>query len=354
MQNWYYPFIFLYSSLLFASDCQSVKPEHTYSPIVSKSFSIDYYKGYRILHRGLDQIILKSKNTVLPCESNLFQIETPIRKIVLTSTTQLPALELLSLEDSLLGFQGKKYIYSDHFIKNKIINISHPLVPEELLKIKPDLVMTYELNSQSNELISKFRKLKIPIVLNDDFLEKSSLARAEWLVYIACFYNKEESAQKIFNDILLKYNLIKNKLETIKKRRKVLVGDIQNGKWVTCGGESDLAKLINDAGGELLLSSKTSSTQRRSLEDLYLLPSVPDIWLTQNNWTNLSLIKTDSRYKNIKTSNIYNNHNRLSADGANDYWEMGMSRPDLLLEDYAAIFFPEIFIQHKLLWYKKL
>lgn len=354
MRTWYLFCAFLVCFAAQAIDCQGIRPNQTYRSTESKSFSIDYYNGYKILHRANDHIVLKNRSTTLPCQTNLFQIETPVEKVILTSTTQLPALELLSLEKALVGFQGKKYIYSKKFLIDKIINVSLPLVPEELLKIKPDLVMTYELNASNPKLIDQMRKLKIPVVLNNDYLEQSSLARAEWIVYTSSFFNKEEEAKKIFREMVSKYNAVKSAVSKIARRKKILVGNIQNGKWVTCGGRSDLSKLISDAGGELLFSSQKSITQRRSLEDLYLLTTPVDVWLPQNTWVNQNEIAKDSRYKKIKTSKIFNHYARLSVNGANDYWEMGMARPDVMLEDLASIFYPDIFSKHELAWYKKL
>jgi iron complex transport system substrate-binding protein len=214
--------------------------------------------------------------------------------------------------------------------------------------------MTYNLNVSSQKFISQMRKLKIPLVLNNDYLEQSALARAEWLIYTASFFNKEREAQKIFDGIRTKYQEIKAKANMISLRKKILVGDIQNGKWVTCGGHSDLAHLIQDAGGDLLLASKARETQRRSLEDIYLLTSPVDIWLTQNNWTKQDAPKNDSRYKRVNAKKIFNIYGRLNSLGANDYWEMGMARPDIMLEDLATAFYPEVFSTHNLVWYKQL
>jgi iron complex transport system substrate-binding protein len=346
--------LFILSFRVSALECRFNKTIKTFSPLVSKGFSIDYYEGYKILHRGKESILLKNKNTKLHCETNFFIIEIPVEKVVLTSSTHLPALELLKLEEKLIGFQGKKYIYSSHFPIEKITNISIPLVPEELLKIKPDLIVTYELNNSFQENVEKLRKLNIPIVINDDYKETNAIARAEWLIYIASFFNREEDAQKIFKSIFEKYELIKNSLAKKGSRKKVLVGSIQNGSWVTCGGKSDLATLISDAGGDLLLSSDSHLTQTRSLEDLYAQPLHADVWLTQNSWQDLSATKRDSRYKKIKAESIYNMIARVNNAGANDYWEMGMARPDIMLEDVASMLHPEYFSKHQLFWYKKL
>jgi iron complex transport system substrate-binding protein len=228
-------------------------------------------------------------------------------------------------------------------------------VPEELLKIKPELIMTYEINNSLHESIEKLRKLKLPVVINDDYKETNSLARAEWLIYTASFFNREDDARKIFKSIIEKYESVKKSIAKKNNiRKKVLVGSIQNGSWVTCGGKSDLATLISDAGGDLLLASNDHQTQSRSLEDLYALPINVNVWLTQNYWKDLRATKQDLRYSKIQTKNIFNMHAKINAAGANDYWEMGMARPDLMLEDIASMLHPEYFSKHQLIWYKKL
>ena len=346
--------LFLLSGRSYGEDCQAHKPDHTYFPQKSKLFFIDYYKDYKILHRGYDQVLLQNKNSTLPCQTKLFKIQIPVSRVILTSTTQLAALEILSLESALIGFQGKKYIYSNHFPLSKITNISLPLISEELIKSQADLVVAYDLNIYSDKQIKQMRKLQIPIVLNSDYLEQDPLARAEWLVYMSVFFNKENEAQIFFANIVNKYEEIKNKLLKIREKKKILVGEIQNGKWVTCGGKSDLAKMITDAGGELLLASKKPLTERKSLEELYLLNTNVDVWLTQNLWINKNEIEKDSRYKKIKTKTIFNNNRKLNLLGANDYWEMGMARPDIILADLATVFYPKFFTDHELVWYKKI
>lgn len=347
--------LFLLSSRVFgAIDCQAIKPIKIYKPKESKLFWIEYFNGYKILHRGSDQTLLKEKTIPLSCSTKLFTISVPVNRVILTSTTQVASLELLSLEDRLVGFQGKRYIYSERFKLDQIADVSMPLVLEELIKNKSDLVVAYDLNIASDKLLNDMRKLQIPIVLNSDYLENTPLARAEWLIYMASFFNKEVEAEKIYNEIAKNYNEITLKTKNILKRKKILVGDIQNGKWVTCGGKSDLSKLVSDAGGDLVFKSNKSTTERKSLEDLFMIKSPVDIWLTQNNWRDIKNAKEDSRYKKVDTSLVFNINQKINSFGANDYWEMGMARPDIMLLDLASVFYPDKFKNHQLVWYKKL
>jgi iron complex transport system substrate-binding protein len=180
--------------------------------------------------------------------------------------------------------------------------------------------MFYELDTTINKTLTKMRKLNLPVVLNNDYKETSALGRAEWLVYISSFYEQEEKALRILADIEKNYNGIKIKTSKIKAKKQILVGEMQAGKWVTCGDKSDLGQLIKDAGGELVFRSNDAKTHTLSLEQIYAKPLSIDIWLTQNNWKEPKEKEQDTRYNNLNISRVFNYQRRTNEVGANDYW----------------------------------
>ena len=56
----------------------------------------------------------------------------------------------------------------------------------------------------------------------------------------------------------------------------------------------------------------------------------------------------------VKNKKVYNWNKRSNEKGANDYFETGTVRPDMVLNDLAAIFYPELFPEYELFFYKKL
>ena len=347
---------------LYSKECIASKPLMTFKPKYAQHFSIETYKNFKLVFVDKKKYFLAND-----LESNCFVndvaafIRTPVHKVAMMSTTYLPALNLLELEKTLVAFQGVHSIVSDHFNLNELKDIPFKYNPEELLAIKTDLIMGHTSNFLSQDLTnteSLFKKLKLPVVINKDFEEKSPLARAEWIVFIASFYNREVDAQKIFNNIEKNYNDLKLKAQLYSNIPTVLVGDIQNGAWITCGAESDLAQMIQDAGGMLLLKKKSSKTQNLSLEELSLIKEPIQIWLTQNTWrTNSEKMKAmtlDKRYSLIKPIMTFNNNKILNKNGSNDYWETAMQRPDLLLQDLVELFHHSNSNLIKLKWYQPL
>lgn len=350
-------FYFFLSFSLQAMECDFKSPLKSYWPKHAKHFSIDYYKDFKIVHVDKDQYLLSTYPT-LECTTSMTKITTPVKRSVMMSTTYLPALELLGVQKSLIGFQGKEYIVSTAFDVKNIQEVSYKLNAEALLKLKADLVMGYESNLSTPAQRQIFSALKIPFVVNKDFEEVSPLARAEWLVLISSFYNLEAEAIGLFEMIRTNYLSLMKKNSRLKDKPRVLVGDIQNGFWMTSGGKSDLAQMIADAGAELVMASTSSATQKISLEKLTTLAMPVDYWLTHNMWSNkaefLKATNKDSRYKLITAKNIYNNNLIQNKNKFNDYWESGMQRPDLMLQDLSFLFHPEDNKGHVLKWYHKL
>jgi iron complex transport system substrate-binding protein len=340
--------IYLFSNELKASDCEQEKLISRYQPQYAKHFEIAYYKGFKIISSKNDRYLLTSQR--LNCTTALPVFTDQVKRFIATSTTHLPFLNEFHLEKTLVGFQGVRYIYDPILRKQPIKDIQYQLSPEELLSLKPDLVMAYTTNLVSENRLHELRKMKIPVVLNFDFEEKHPLARAEWIVLSASFFSKDEEAKKLFQSVVRNYLRLK---EIVKKypKKAVLVGDIQNGRWSTCGGKSDLATLIADAGGELVLGDQHSETQFLSLEAVYQLKKKPEVWLTQNNWQDLKEQKRDSRYRKFYGIPVYNNNARINEFGFNDFWERGLMRPDLLLSDLFSILHDN---KENLVWYKQL
>lgn len=346
-------FVFFLAPQLRAADCERQEVQNAYIPHFAKLFVIKYYSGFKIVESMNDRFIVADK-LPLSCQSKLPIFSAQTKRFVATSTTHLPFLNQFGLEKTLIGFQGKRYIFNSRLREQAIKDIHYLLNAEELMALKPDLVMAYSANLASEKRLQELRKLKIPVVINRDFEEKHPLARAEWMVFSAVFFSKDLEAKKFFKSIEDSYLSTAEISKSSHSRVKILVGDIQNGKWATCGGESDLAILIRDAGGELLLKSQSSETQYLSLEKIFTLKETPGIWLTHNSWKDLAFARKDSRYKKLLHARAYNNNLHENPEGFNDYWEKGISRPDLLLKDLFALINNPSSSQMKLNWYKEL
>ncbi len=357
MKAIFYILISIFSLTAFGKECILNSPVKVFRPQYAQHFYIEYFNNFKIVHVGKNQYLL-SRTKDLGCEVSMNKIITPVKKVVMMSTTYLPGLTLINQEKSLIAFQGKNYIVSKNFKLDQVKEVSFKFNTEHLLGLNADLVMGYEENLTSENQREMFDKLKIPVVMNKDFEESSPLGRAEWLIYIASFYDQEDKAIEIFTMIKNNYLSLKLKNQKTATPTSVLVGEIQNGKWVTCGGKSDFGQMVEDAGGVLAFKRPSVLTQSISLEEFTKNKGAFDTWLTHNSWTSINdknkALRSDTRYLLVKAKKVYNNNLISNKFNSNDFWESGLQRPDLLLLDLSIIFHPENYRDQKPRWYQKL
>lgn len=66
--------------------------------------------------------------------------------------------------------------------------------------------------NQNDPYAQRVSQSGIPVLFNNEWMETSLLARAEWIKFVAAFYNKT-LADSIFDDIALRYNEVKTSLK---------------------------------------------------------------------------------------------------------------------------------------------
>jgi iron complex transport system substrate-binding protein len=290
----------------------------------------------------------------------------PLRNIICMSTTHIAMISALGEGSTISGVSGTGYIYSDSLITNVekglIADVGYEvnLNNELILKISPDLVMMYGIGSESVSYVNKIEELGVKVLFNADYLETDPLGKAEWIKLFGALYCKESLADSIFNSETESYNKLKS---YIKKNAsympKVLLGLPYKDTWYISPGNSFVSKLIADAGGDYIWSNTISSeSMPYGIENVYIGALVADYWLNMGSVktkTEISIV--DNRLSELpcfKKGNLYNNINRVTISGGNDYWETGTVHPGLILKDLAAIFHPELFNEHKLFFYRKL
>ena len=338
-----------------------VKLIHATGYNVYKAGKIKLVQVYRSRSKRNSHFLYLLSPRKIDCPNTTW-IKTPVKRFVALSTTHLPPLMDLDLIGALKGFGNTKSIYNKrirHLVnKGEIRDVGFPANPEIVLSIKPDFVMAHIMEASDVEGLKRLEKLGIPVVYNGDYKESHPLARAEWMRFMSLFFDKEKEALKIYENIKSSYEMLKRKVGKLKRPR-ILVGMNVNGIWEAPSGSSDLAVMIEDAGGHYIWKNfKKTERLMMSIEKVWPQVEQVDIWLTQNTWKNLAeVIGSDRRYGEfnvLKRQNIFNNNRKLNEYGGNDYWETALMRPDLLLKDLANIFHPGIFQGHRPVWYHKL
>lgn len=293
-----------------------------------------------------------------------YYFDEPPEKIIVTSTTHLPFLEILGVEESLVGFPSTKYISSPTFRKRVASALIKDLGPEGnlnlelLLKLDPDLIIAFDMGQESST-IDKIKEAGIEVVYNSDYLETSTLGRAEWIKLFGYLFDKEKKADSIFLKIKYNYDSLKRITENVENKPTVFSGVMYGDVWFLPGGKNWSAQFFEDSGADYLWSDNNSSGWLEvSFESVFSKAATADYWVGTSTFKTLEgLAGQDSRYADFeayKNQSVYNYSKRVSPSGGFDYLESGYARPDIVLADMIRIFHPELLPDHEFYYFEKI
>lgn len=291
------------------------------------------------------------------------KIKIPLKTLASTSVTHLEFLSLLDEIQTITGVCSPALIYNSELQKNiqagKITDLgdAFSLNVEKTLVLKPEALMTSGFN-QADAGAQRIGQAGIPVIFNNEWMETSLLGRAEWIKFVAVFYNKEQLADSIFTDIEKRYNELKYRALNVSKKPKIMAGNNFRGTWYMPAGQSFMGQLFRDAGGDYFYANDTTTgSLPLNVETVLKNFAETDVWLNVNFSTIDELIKTDSKhalFHPVITRQVYNFNKRRLPSTANDFWESAVARPDLLLGDVIAILHPELMPDYEPVYAEKL
>ena len=366
-------------SLLFLTSCkQEVRkkthPKKQTTLKYANYFSINKHADYKkiVVHSPWGSATdyatyyLVSKTVKISTEipKNSTIIRTPINNIAILSTPHLGLLKKLNAQKHITAIGEAQYIYDENIktavAQNKIkeLGAAYSLNIELLLSLKPNILFATGYQTL-NDNLKQASDFGIPIVYTIDWMEKTPLARAEWLKFVACFTEQEVLADSLFNEIEARYLSTVEKLKDIKKKPSVLVGQEWKGVWNTPGGNSYFAQFLKDAGAAYYwFSDNSTGSLALSFEDIYDKQSTATLWLNPGQINTIAqLISSDERltqFNAVQNKQVYGYFNQVNNEGANAYWENGGVNPHLILSDLIKILHPEVLPEYELYYYRRL
>ena len=199
------------------------------------------------LGNNTENYLLTRKSNETPKKRYNAVIHIPVKKVVCMSATHVAQIAAIGGEERIKAVSGAHFIYNKN-IKNQLesgktkdIAYGSQLKIEALMEINPDVIFMYGVSIQDLTLAEKIRKMNIPVVFNNDYLEKTPLSRAQWLLFTAAFFDKTDSArQLITNEIKLYHSLVQDSITNKRVFLNIPFKDV----WYMPGGNSYFAYLL--------------------------------------------------------------------------------------------------------------
>ncbi len=339
----------------------------------AKGFSIQNYKGYSIVTvknpwpkaNKTYTYILKEKDGKVPdsLAKNTI-IPVPVNTIVATSTTHIPSLEMLDVENTLVGFPHLDYISSEKVRtliedgKIKELGNNQSLNTEVLIDLQPDVIIGYGIDNK-NPTLDNLQKSGLKVMLNGDWNEETPLGKAEWIKFFGALYGKQKEANSIFNKIETEY------LKTIKIAQRatskptILAGDMFEDRWYLPKGSSWGCLLLKEAQGDYLWRETTGTgSLSLSFETVFERAAAADFWITSGQFSSLAEMTAANphydQFKAFQNKKVYSFSGKKGKTGGVLYYELAPNRPDIVLKDIVKILHPELLVGYEPFFFKKL
>lgn len=312
----------------------------------------------KILHT----YVLVDKDQPLPQElPQGTLVRTPLSKAVIYSSVHCSLLKDFGALNSIGGVCDLKYIklpeIEEGCRNGTIADVGDGMNPniEKIIDLHPDAILLSPFENSGG--YGRVEKLNVPIIECADYMETSSLGRAEWMRFYGLLFGKKTEADAMFAAVERNYKDLQELVKPISFAPSVMCDLKTSSTWYTPGGNSTIAKLYSDAGANYIFREDThSGSLPYPFEVIFEKGQQTDFWLIRYNQpvdkTYGELEKEFAPYagfRPFKERNIYGcNTNRVP------FYEETPFHPDWLLKDLIKIFHPSLLEGYELRYYKKL
>ena len=337
----------------------------------ASGFSIAYFPDYKQIkvHNPWQDnnplaVYYLVKNDNISTPENGIKIKIPLRSLGITSCTHIEFLNLLNELSSVKGSSSPEIIYNENlrqtFRQGNLVHLGSAFRMdfEQLLLLQPDALMITSYNNSSDDNTRRLQNAGINLIYNQEWMEETLLGRAEWIKFVAAFYDKDALADSLFKQMEKNYREAKLLVSKVDKKPSILSGGNFKGTWYMPSGKVFMGKLFIDAGGSYFYAGDTAKgSLPLNFETVLLHQQHADIWLNAQANSLKELIAQDERHKlfdAVKNKQVYNFNARINDKGANDFWESAVAHPDIILLDVIWALHPELLPDYKPFYLRKL
>lgn len=302
---------------------------------------------------------------LVPCDSAMPKqipegtvVRTPIQNALVYSEVHASLMRELGGFGAVKGVCDANY-YTDAEVLSDvkagtIADCGNSMSPtiEKVIAMKPDAIL---LSPYQDASYGQIEKMNIPIIECADYLEYTPLGRAEWVKFYGALLGKSAQADSLYDAVAGRYRAIAEKAATAKSKPSVITEMVISGVWAVPGGNSYMAKIIADAGGDYpWASDKSTGSLSLDFNQVLAKAQKADFWFVK--WTGInSLADLQSQYDLNKSFEAFKQKKVWACDTEKSHFFVRVPfHPDLLLSEFAAVLHPELFPDVKTEFYYNL
>ncbi|CAG8517209.1 9964_t:CDS:2 [Cetraspora pellucida] len=279
--------------------------------------------------------------TGLPAGTKVFNIS--LNNVAIMDTSVVPFLEVLGLRSHIteLGSESASSSPCLQALNLTVISATNmTLQNQQLSKVDAVFDSTFNLSNPKTIGIS---------TVNDPGL----LNRAEWIKFYSVFFNLEDKANTIYNQISDNYNCLKklpssNNPPTVAWVSYIAPASFNNNTASWSITDAPYKKILTENAGGIYfnttpLSYSTSSSFLSAIANVDIL--IDETFIARDIsevYTNFNLNANDVQYKFVKNSAIYREDGVTSPGDGRDWFESAVLLADNVLEDMMNVINPNL------------
>ena len=355
--------VVLFSMIYMMSSCNTVSKETKSNEKMNDTLNIVSYaenfkiypieSGYKLIIKDLsseNEFYLFNDTVTIPNDlTDKTIIRTPVNSVVAFSSTQWSVFQKLDEIDKVKGILESNYTTNNEILRlvaeGKIIDagMSTNVNTEKIIHLQPELILYTPYPTVD---YSHLKKLSGATMISfPDYLESHPLGRAEWMKVVGLLCGKEDVTNKWFDDVVRRYESLSYKCAVIEEKPTVFSDLPFENQWYVPGGNSYIAKIFSDAGGDYIWKDNESTGSLHiDAESVLLKAQSADFWRVINSsdipFTYERLKNENELYplfKAFKEKQLLVCNVRESG-----YFEKSQYEPDVLLADFIYHFHPEL------------
>lgn len=310
----------------------------------------------------LHSYVIVHRDSVLPSQlPNATLVRTPINNALVYTSVHLGLIENLGAIAQVGGVCDADYILqplAKQLVKNGTIrDVGNSMSPniETIIALSPDAILLSPFENSGG--YGAIEKLGVPIIECADYMEVSPLACAEWMLFYGLLFGKENVADSLFRVVEENYCRLRDSVALITDKPSLVVELKSGSAWYVPSARSTTGRFYIDAGANYLFANITKNgAVPLAFETVYETAYDADFWLFKyNRPTNITYQQLSvenqlySEFTAFKNKNIY-----ACNTFSSPYYDQVPFRPDWLLRDLVAIFYPNLLPNYNLRYYSKL